>query len=145
MPPVLRRRQQAWPRGFALVLETGESKRLGLVVFCCFVGVFFLFFFFCSRLRPCALTSLRAQPPPAPCCSKRGENRQGEMQREQSEPPELYFSLRAGRETKLALGAAAFIKERWVEHNLPSSSWPGIKAKNLAREQQLLADKIKVC
>lgn len=52
--------------------------------------------------------------------------RKGEIAGEASEP-DLYF-LRAAGETKLALGAAPFMKERrWVEHNLPSSSWLGIK------------------
>lgn len=85
------------------------------------------------------MTSLRAEPllPPALCCNEKGKKkkgRKGKIEREASEPVGLYFSLRAARETKLALGAAPFIKERrWVEHNLPSS-WRGTKAKNLVRE-----------
>lgn len=64
------------------------------------------------------------------CCNKKGKAkkcRKGKIAGEMSEPMGLYF-LRAARETKLALGAAPFMKERrWVEHNLPSSSWLGIK------------------
>lgn len=55
------------------------------------------------------------------------KSRKGKIAGEASESTGLYF-LRAARETKLALGAAPFMKERrWVEHNLPSSSWLGIK------------------
>lgn len=92
------------------------------------------------------MTSLGAELllPPALCCNEKEKGKKEEEggkrlkkkpEGEASEPMGLYFGLRAARETKLALGAAPFIQERrWVEHNLPFSSWLGIKAKNLVRE-----------
>lgn len=59
--------------------------------------------------------------------NKKKKGRKGKIAGEVREPTGLYF-LRSARQTKLALGAAPFMKERrWVEHNLPSSSWLGIK------------------
>lgn len=70
--------------------------------------------------------SLDEPQSPATSCTLLREKRKSEMQWEQSELVGLYCSGELG-ETELAPGAAAFIKERWVEHNLPSSSSPSIK------------------
>lgn len=62
--------------------------------------------------------------------TKNKKSRKGKIAGGASEPTGLYF-LRAARETKLALGAAPFMKERrWVEHNLQSSSLAGYQGTN---------------